>query len=153
MLTGLPIQKSKIQGQRDAKVDRDPDITPPLKADRDFKGVMGRARKEKGNLTQADLARLSGVTLKVIQNLEAGKAVPDQETLGKIEAGLGVFLSKSKFGEPKGFEAKKRAKAAAEKKAKEAAEVKAKEAAEPEAKEAAEEKVEEAAEDQGKEDE
>ncbi len=99
---------------------------------------MEKARKEKNNMKQAELARLCSIDSEVVRDLEAGKKVPDGHTMGLIERHLGVNLRGDNFGQPRQFVSKAKKEAAK----KEAAEKKAakKEAKEKETeKEAAEE--------------
>ena len=60
--------------------------------------VIMKARQEKG-LTQKDLAVKINEKATIINEYEAGKAVPNQQVLGKLERILGVKLRGSNIGE------------------------------------------------------
>lgn len=64
-----------------------------------FKDRLKQARK-KSNLTQKELAQLSGLATGTIQQYELGKRVPVPEALAKIAAALNLGYSYTKTGEP-----------------------------------------------------
>ncbi|MBA0567966.1 hypothetical protein Golob_005494 [Gossypium lobatum] len=68
--------------------------TEPAALDRvptDVRQTIQKARLEK-KLSQAELAKLINEQLKVVQEYENGKAVPNQSVLAKMERVLGVKL-------------------------------------------------------------
>lgn len=64
-----------------------------------FKDRLKEARK-KSNLTQKELAQLSGLATGTIQQYELGKRVPVPEALAKIATALNLGYSYTKTGEP-----------------------------------------------------
>lgn len=113
---------------RIAKLDRENDVAAPPKVDVSVGKAIQKARGEK-NLTQKDLAqlvnekpqvvsywrrplplRLSNVKITnfdQVNEYESGKAVPNQQILGKLERALGVKLRGKNIGEPLTFGKKK----------------------------------------------
>jgi putative transcription factor len=59
----------------------------------DFKKALMQARTNK-KLTQAQLAQQCNLSPKVVQDYEAGKAVPDGQIISKLNRALGVTLPK-----------------------------------------------------------
>jgi len=76
---------------------------------------METARAVKG-ISQTDLARMANVNKHVISNLEQGKQIPDDDTLGKIGIRLGISLKGPSFGKPIGHGSKDKTKEKVEKK-------------------------------------
>ncbi|CAO3670089.1 unnamed protein product [Umbelopsis ramanniana] len=91
---------------RIAKLDRENDVTAPPKVDVSVGKAIQKARGEKG-LTQKDLAQLVNEKPQVVNEYEAGKAVPNQQILGKLERALGVKLRGKDIGGPLTFGKKK----------------------------------------------
>ncbi|ORZ02811.1 multi protein bridging factor 1-domain-containing protein [Syncephalastrum racemosum] len=92
--------------QRIAKLDRDDDVAPPPKVDMSVGRVIQRARQEKG-MTQKDLAQKCNEKPQVVTEYESGKAIPNQQILGKLERALGVKLRGKEIGAPLTFGKKK----------------------------------------------
>lgn len=75
----------------------------------DVAQTIMKARSDKG-LTRKDLATKINEKPTVVQEYETGKAIPNQQTLGKMERCLGVKLRGKDIGkplEPRGSKAKK----------------------------------------------
>jgi len=85
------------EGQRLAKIDRENEVAPPAKLDMAVGKVISRARLEKG-LKQADLAQKINEKPNTIQEYEQGRAIPNQQILGKMERVLGVKLRGKDIG-------------------------------------------------------
>lgn len=94
------------EGQRLTKIDRENEVAPPPKVDMSVGKAMQKARQEK-NLTQKDLATRVNEKPQVINDYEAGRAVPNQQLLGKMERVLGVKLRGKDIGSPLGGPKKK----------------------------------------------
>lgn len=94
------------EGQRLAKVDRDNEVAPPAKISMNVGKAMAKGRQDKG-LTQKDLAQKVNEKPNVINDYEAGRAVPNQQLLGKIERALGIKLRGKEIGSPLGGPKKK----------------------------------------------
>ncbi|ORX53140.1 MBF1-domain-containing protein [Hesseltinella vesiculosa] len=92
--------------RRIAKLDRDNDVAPPPKVDVSVGKAIQQGRQAKG-ITQKDLAQLVNEKPQVVNEYEAGKAVPNQQILGKLERALGVKLRGKNIGEPLTFGKKK----------------------------------------------
>lgn len=91
--------KSNPEGQRLTKLDNTDDIVSVKKVDVSVGKAISQARQEK-KLTQKDLATKVNEKPQVINDYEAGRAVPNQQLLGKIERALGVKLRGKNIGEP-----------------------------------------------------
>lgn len=61
--------------------------------------TIQRARQEK-QLTQKDLAVKINEKPQIVQDYEQGKAIPNQQILGKLERALGVKLRGKDIGQP-----------------------------------------------------
>ncbi|PRT53777.1 Multiprotein-bridging factor 1 [Wickerhamiella sorbophila] len=94
------------EGQRLAKIDRDDNVAPPAKISADVGKAIQKGRQDK-NLTQKDLATAINEKPQVINDYEAGRAVPNQQVLGKIERKLGIKLRGKDIGSPLGGPKKK----------------------------------------------
>ncbi|KAI8138525.1 multi protein bridging factor 1-domain-containing protein [Fennellomyces sp. T-0311] len=92
--------------QRIAKLDRDNDVAPPAKVDVSVGRAIQKARMEK-SITQKDLAQKINEKPQVVNEYESGKAIPNQQVLGKLERALGVKLRGKNIGEPLTFGKKK----------------------------------------------
>ncbi|CDH51361.1 multiprotein-bridging factor 1 [Lichtheimia corymbifera JMRC:FSU:9682] len=92
--------------QRIAKLDRENDVAPPPKVDVSVGRVIAKARMEK-SFTQKDLAQRINEKPQVVNEYESGKAIPNQQVLGKLERALGVKLRGKNIGEPLTFGKKK----------------------------------------------
>ncbi|CAR23224.1 Multiprotein-bridging factor 1 [Lachancea thermotolerans] len=93
--------KGDPEGQRLTKIDRETDIVVPKKLDLSVGKAISRARGEK-KLTQKDLATKVNEKPTVINDYEAGRAIPNQQILAKLERALGVKLRGKNIGEPLG---------------------------------------------------
>ena len=73
---------------------------------------MAKARNDKG-WTMKDLSTRINEKPTVVQEYESGKAIPNQQTLSKLERALGVKLRGKDIGQPlpaRGSKAKAKAK-------------------------------------------
>lgn len=91
--------KSNPEGQRLTKLDNTDDIVSVKKIDVSVGKAIQQARQEK-KFTQKDLATKVNEKPQVINDYEAGRAVPNQQLLGKLERALGVKLRGKNIGEP-----------------------------------------------------
>ncbi|GMM56959.1 multiprotein-bridging factor 1 [Maudiozyma humilis] len=87
------------EGQRLTMVDRSDDIVKPKKLDATVGKTISRVRTEK-KMSQKDLATKINEKPQIINEYESGKAIPNQQILGKIERALGVKLRGKNIGEP-----------------------------------------------------
>lgn len=94
------------EGQHLTKIDRENEVAPPPKVSMSVGKAMQKARADK-KLTQKDLATRVNEKPTVINDYEAGRAVPNQALLGKIERVLGVKLRGKDIGAPLGGPKKK----------------------------------------------
>ena len=92
-------QRGDVEGQRLTKVDRETDVVAPKKIDASVGKTISKHRTEK-KLSQKDLATKINEKPNVINDYEAGRAVPNQQVLGKLERALGVKLRGKNIGEP-----------------------------------------------------
>ncbi|KAI8379372.1 multi protein bridging factor 1-domain-containing protein [Radiomyces spectabilis] len=92
--------------RRIAKLDRENDVAPPPKVDVSVGKAIQKGRQDK-QLTQKDLAQKINEKPQVVNEYEAGKAVPNQQVLGKMERALGIKLRGKNIGEPLTFGKKK----------------------------------------------
>ncbi|KAF8606530.1 MBF1-domain-containing protein [Ceratobasidium sp. AG-I] len=83
--------------QKIAKLDRDNDVAPPTKIAPSVGKAMQTARMEL-KLSQKDVAAKINEKQSVLQDYEAGKAIPNPQILGKLERALGVKLRGSDIG-------------------------------------------------------
>jgi len=98
---------------RIAKLDRENEVAPPAKIPPSVGKAIQTARMEL-QLNQKDLAQKVNEKPSVLQDYEAGKAVPNQVVLAKLERALGVKLRGADIGKKlKTPGAKKEAAAAA----------------------------------------
>lgn len=91
--------KSNPEGQRLTKLDGTDDVVQVKKVDANVGKTISRFRQEK-KLSQKDLATKINEKPTVVNEYESGKAVPNQQVLGKIERALGVKLRGKNIGEP-----------------------------------------------------
>lgn len=91
--------KSNPEGQRLTKIDAVDDVVPTKKVEANVGKAIQQARQEK-KLTQKDLATKINEKPNVVNDYEAGRAVPNQQLLGKMERALGVKLRGKNIGEP-----------------------------------------------------
>jgi len=96
------------EGQRLTKVDRENEVAPPPKIDLSVGKAMAQARQAKEPpMSQKDLATKVNEKQSVINDYESGRAVPNQQLLGKLERALGVKLRGKDIGSPIGGPKKK----------------------------------------------
>lgn len=91
--------KSDPEGQRLTKVDRADDIVVPKKIDVSVGKAIQKGRQDKG-LSQKDLATKINEKPTIINDYEAGRGIPNQQVLAKIERVLGVKLRGKDIGAP-----------------------------------------------------
>lgn len=91
--------KANPEGQRLTKLDDTDDVVVVKKLDLNVGKAISKARQEK-KLTQKDLATKVNEKPNVINDYEAGRAIPNQQLLGKLERQLGVKLRGKNIGEP-----------------------------------------------------
>lgn len=91
--------KSNPEGQRLTKLDNADDVVTVKKVDASVGKTISQVRQEK-KLTQKDLATKVNEKPQVINDYEAGRAIPNQQVLAKIERALGVKLRGKNIGEP-----------------------------------------------------
>lgn len=103
---GTTNTRGNNEGQRLTKVDRETDIVVPKKLDVSVGKTIAKARGDK-QLTQKDLATKINEKPTVINDYEAGRAIPNQQILAKLERALGVKLRGKNVGEPLGGPKKK----------------------------------------------
>lgn len=96
---GTTNTKTNPEGQRLAKLDDTDDVVQNKKVDASVGKTISKARLEK-KLTQKDLATKINEKPQVINDYEAGRAIPNQQLLGKLERALGVKLRGKNIGEP-----------------------------------------------------
>ena len=75
------------------------DVVPTKKVEASVGKAIQQARQEK-KLTQKDLATKINEKPNVVNDYEAGRAVPNQQLLAKMERALGVKLRGKGIGEP-----------------------------------------------------
>ena len=75
--------------------DEDSDVIPTPQLTHEFRMAMQRARVAAG-LTQQELARRANEKQSVINEYEAGRAVPNQQVISKLERALGCRLPRPK---------------------------------------------------------
>ncbi|RUS33879.1 multi protein bridging factor 1-domain-containing protein [Jimgerdemannia flammicorona] len=87
--------------QRIAKLDRENEVAPPPKVDMSVGRAIQQGRQALG-LTQKDLAQKINEKPQVVNEYEAGRAIPNQQILGKLERALGIKLRGKDIGSPLG---------------------------------------------------
>lgn len=96
---GTANKHAGTEGQRLAKIDRENEVAPPKKIDQSVGKVISKARADK-KMSQKDLANAINEKPTVVNDYEAGRAVPNQQILGKLERALGVKLRGKDIGGP-----------------------------------------------------
>jgi len=86
-------------GQRLAKIDREDNVAPPPKVSLSVGRAIQQGRQQKG-LSQKQLATNMNEKPQVVGDYESGKAVPNQQVLGKMERQLGIKLRGKDIGSP-----------------------------------------------------
>ncbi|THH26780.1 hypothetical protein EUX98_g7404 [Antrodiella citrinella] len=87
--------------QRIAKLDRENEVAPPSKIPPSVGKAIQSARMEK-ELSQKDVAQKINEKPSVLQDYEAGRAIPNPQILSKLERVLGVKLRGNNIGEKLG---------------------------------------------------
>ncbi|PIL23754.1 transcription factor [Ganoderma sinense ZZ0214-1] len=87
--------------QKIAKLDRENEVAPPSKINPAVGKAMQTARMEK-QLSQKDVAQKINEKPSVLQDYEAGRAIPNPQILSKLERVLGVKLRGNDIGKPLG---------------------------------------------------
>jgi len=95
--TGINKAHAGTDHQRIAKLDRENEVAPPPKIAPSVGKAIQQGRMDKG-LTQKDVAQKINEKPSVLQDYEAGKAIPNPQILGKLERVLGVKLRGSDIG-------------------------------------------------------
>lgn len=90
---------SNPEGQKLAKLDDTDDVVGVKKVDMSVGKAIQQGRQEK-KLTQKDLATKVNEKPQVINDYEAGRAIPNQQILGKLERALGIKLRGKDIGGP-----------------------------------------------------
>ncbi|TFK87367.1 ylMBF1 [Polyporus arcularius HHB13444] len=83
--------------QKIAKLDRENEVAPPPKISPTVGKAMQAARMEK-QLSQKDVAQKINEKPSVLQDYEAGRAIPNPQILAKLERVLGVKLRGTDIG-------------------------------------------------------
>ena len=83
--------------QKIAKLDRENEVAPPSKISPSVGKAMQTARMEK-QLSQKDVAQKINEKPSVLQDYEAGRAIPNPQILSKLERVLGVKLRGNDIG-------------------------------------------------------
>ncbi|CDK24910.1 unnamed protein product [Kuraishia capsulata CBS 1993] len=96
---GTTNAKGGAEGQRLAKLDRSDEIEAPKKVDQSVGKTISKVRLEK-QMTQKDLAVKINEKPNIVNDYEAGRAIPNQQILAKMERALGVKLRGKAIGEP-----------------------------------------------------
>eukprot|EP01087_Luapelamoeba_hula_P009159 TRINITY_DN234_c0_g1_i1.p1 TRINITY_DN234_c0_g1~~TRINITY_DN234_c0_g1_i1.p1 ORF type:complete len:175 (-),score=29.43 TRINITY_DN234_c0_g1_i1:120-644(-) len=99
---GVPTNAGRIAEDRNS-IDEDADKIEVKHVSRDVSRVIQQARSELG-ITQRDLAVRVNVPASTVADYEAGRGVPNQQVLGKMERVLGYKLRGKDIGskmEPK----------------------------------------------------
>lgn len=104
--TGGQNKVGNTEGQHLTKVDRENEVAPPKTVDKEVGKAMAAARQAK-QWTQKDLGTKVNEKPSVINDYEAGRAIPSQQVLGKLERALGVKLRGKDIGQPLGGPKKK----------------------------------------------
>ncbi|PVU89604.1 hypothetical protein BB561_005262 [Smittium simulii] len=82
-----------------AKLDRDDLVSAPQKIDLSVGKAISQARQTKG-ITQKELGVKINEKQNTINDYEAGRAIPNQLLMGKLERALGIKLRGKNIGEP-----------------------------------------------------
>jgi putative transcription factor len=104
--TGGNSSNSGPDHQRIAKLDRENDVAPPAKVAPSVGKAMAQARQGL-KMSQKDLAAKTNEPTSVVNDYEAGRAVPSPQVLSKFERILKVKLRGADIGSPLGGPKKK----------------------------------------------
>ena len=80
--------------QNAAKIEEESEVFVTKRVGTEFKSALQKARQAKG-MTQADLAKLINEKSTVINEYEAGKAIPNGQVIQKLNRALGCVLPKA----------------------------------------------------------
>ncbi len=98
---GANTQRTNTEGQKMAKLDRENEIAPPPKLDKEIGKTIAKFRLEKG-MNQKDFAAKINEKANVVNDYEQGRVIPSQQLLAKMERILGVKLRGANAGQPFG---------------------------------------------------
>ncbi|GAA6094305.1 hypothetical protein Q7C36_010544 [Tachysurus vachellii] len=99
--------KQHVVTKNTAKLDRETEELHHERVTLEVGKVMQQGRQNKG-LTQKDLATKVNEKPQVIADYEAGKAIPNNQVMGKIERAIGLKLRGREIGQPLKAEPKKK---------------------------------------------
>nr|CAB3240869.1 endothelial differentiation-related factor 1-like [Phallusia mammillata] len=91
--------KKAVTSKNTAKLDRETEELHHNKVSLDVGRLIQKGRQAK-NLTQKDLATKINEKAQVINEYENGKAIPNNQVLGKIERAIGIKLRGKDKGQP-----------------------------------------------------
>jgi putative transcription factor len=91
--------KQKVAAKDTAKLDRETEELKHERVSLDFSKALQQARSTKG-MTQKDLATRINEKPQVVNDYEAGRAIPNQAVISKLERALGVKLRGRDIGSP-----------------------------------------------------
>jgi len=113
---GIPIETTKkynagtnkhgATSLNTAKLDREDEQLAHKTVDLDTGKLIAQSRQGKG-MTQKDLATKICEKPQVVNDYEAGRAIPNQQIMAKLERALGVKLRGKEKGQPLGGPKKK----------------------------------------------
>ncbi|XP_030639971.1 endothelial differentiation-related factor 1 homolog isoform X1 [Chanos chanos] len=99
--------KQHMVTKNTAKLDRETEELHHQRVSLEVGKVIQKGRQDKG-MTQKDLATKINEKPQVIADYESGKAIPNNQIMGKIERAIGLRLRGKDMGQP--FEAKSKKK-------------------------------------------
>ncbi|KAL6141185.1 hypothetical protein ACLB2K_059475 [Fragaria x ananassa] len=88
---GLNKAASSSTSLNTRKLDEETEVLAHERVPSELKKAIMQARMDK-KLTQAQLAQIINEKPQVIQEYESGKAIPNQQVIGKLERALGAKL-------------------------------------------------------------
>lgn len=95
-----------LDAGRAARLDNETETFNVERVSKSVSTAIQKGRQAK-NLTQKDLAVKINQKPQVVNDFESGKAIPDQQVLGKMERILGIKLRGADIGQPLTFGKKK----------------------------------------------
>ncbi|XP_075912274.1 endothelial differentiation-related factor 1 isoform X2 [Petromyzon marinus] len=93
--------RQHVTHRNTAKLDRETEELHHDRVPHEVGKIIQKGRQDKG-LTQKDLATRINEKPNVITDYESGKAIPNNQILGKIERIIGLKLRGKELGEPMG---------------------------------------------------
>ncbi|KAL3896631.1 MAG: hypothetical protein SGCHY_003948 [Lobulomycetales sp.] len=96
---GVSNSKAVYDARKMGKIENETEDFKIEKVSLSVSKAISKARAEKG-LSQKDLATKVNEKQQVVNDFEAGRAVPNQQVLGKLERALGVKLRGKDIGAP-----------------------------------------------------